>query len=288
MIIGDDFIGKIYSKRNEDAKKYDHGSVFVIGGSQIYSGSPAITALSAMRAGADVAHIAAPERSADIAASFSPDIITHPLKGVSLTLNHLPKLLEITESLKSASRGNLAVVIGGGMGRREESKRLVREYVKNADVPIIIDADGIYAFENDGEELLGENCLFTPHLYEFYILTGRNIDNLSRDEKSKKVKESAAEMGIVIALKGSEDVISDGSKVLINDLSVPELTAGGCGDTLAGIAGAIASRKNDMLKAGAAACYINTRAGKIAANKYGESLISEDLINSLPDAIKSF
>ena len=287
MTINDDFLKEIYPKREEGAKKYDHGSVFVIGGSEIYSGSPAISALSAMKAGADIAQVAAPKRSADIAASFSPDLITYPLEGKAVTTDHLSRLLEITESIKSVSRGNLAVVIGGGIGRKEETKKLVREYVKEVSVPVVIDADGIYAFEDEGEEVLTEKCLFTPHLYEFSVLTGRSVFNLSVDEKAETVKQKAAEMGVVIALKGPRDIISDGSEVLINDFPVPELTAGGCGDTLAGVAGSIVARTGNLLKAGAAACYINTKAGEMAAEEFGEALVSRNLIDNLPKAINN-
>ncbi|MGM0439481.1 MAG: NAD(P)H-hydrate dehydratase [Patescibacteria group bacterium] len=285
MII-DDSILDIYSQREEKAKKYDHGSVLIIGGSQIYSGSPAISGLAALRSGADIAQIIAPRRSADIVAGFSPDLITYPIEGKALESNDLTRLFEITQAAKAASRGNLAVVIGGGIGRKEETKELVRRYVKDVSVPVVVDADGIYAFEEEGEEFLHENCLFTPHLYEFSILTGKKVNNLSNEEKQEAVKEAAAEMGITIALKGAFDIVSDGSEVAINEFPVPELTAGGCGDSLAGIAGAILARTQNPMKAGMAAVYLNTKAGQLAANKKGESLIAEDLIARLSEAIR--
>ena len=286
MIINDDLLKEIYLKRDEGAKKYDHGSVFVIGGSEIYSGSPAISGLAAMRAGVDIAQVAAPERAANVVAGFSPDLITYPLEGKSLKTDHLSRLLEITESIKSVSRGNMAVVIGGGVGRKEETKKMIREYVDEVEMPIIIDADGIYAFENEGEELLKENCLFTPHLYEFSILTGRNLFNKDLEEKKEAVRQAAAEMGVKIALKGPQDIISDGSELLVNDFPVPELTAGGCGDTLAGLAGALAAKTGDLLKAGVVATYLNTKAGKLAADEKGDSLVSMDLIDKISEAIR--
>ena len=286
MTINDDLLEEVYPQRKNEAKKYDHGSVFVIGGSEIYSGSPAISALAAMRAGADIAQVAAPERAADIVAGFSPDLITYPLKGKSLSTDHLSRLLEITESIKSVSGGSVAVVIGGGVGRKEETKKLIREYVGEVDVPVIIDADGIYAFENEGEEILKENCLFTPHLYEFSILTGRDVFDKDLEERKEAVRQAAAEMGVTIALKGPQDIISDGSQVAINDFPVPELTAGGCGDTLAGLAGAVAARTGDLLKAGMAATHLNTKAGKLAADEKGDSLVSMDLIDKISKAIR--
>lgn len=285
MIIDDSILEEVYSQRKKEAKKYDHGSVLIIGGSQIYSGSPAISGLAALRSGADIAQIIAPRRSADIVAGFSPDLITYPVEGKALESGDLTRLFEITQAAKAASRGNLAVVIGGGVGRKEETKELIRKYVKDVSVPVVIDADGIYAFEESGDEFLHEDCLFTPHLYEFSILTGKKINDLSNEEKQEAVKQAAAEMGVTIALKGPSDIVSDGSEVAVNEFPVPELTAGGCGDSLAGIAGTILARTQDTLKAGMVAVYLNTKAGQLAADEKGESLIAEDLIEKLPKAI---
>lgn len=284
--ISNEIIKELYPKRDSEAKKYDHGSVLIIGGSKIYSGTPALSGLAGLRAGADIVQIAAPRRAADLVAGFSPDLITHPLKGDNLKPKHLSKLLEITKSMESASRGNFAVVIGGGVGRREETKKLIRQYVKEVEVPVVIDADGIYAFESDGAEFLKENCLFTPHLYEYFILTNEKIDQFSIEDSLEKVKRQAATMGINLLLKGPTDIISDGQEVFVNEMAVPELTAGGCGDSLAGIAGALASRTKDLLRAGMGAVYINTKAGKLAADEKGESLIAEDLIEKIPEALK--
>ncbi len=286
-MINKSLLTEIYPYRKKNAKKYDHGAVLVIGGSRIYSGSPAITAFSALRSGADIAEVVAVERAADIIAGFSPDLITHPLDGDYLSEKHLPKLLELTESMNAASRGNMTVVIGGGIGRREETKRLVRNYVSQSTVLKVIDADGIYAFEDQGRDLLDETCLLTPHLYEFFILTGQNLKDSTRQKKGESVKNNAAELGVSIILKGAADIISDGSQVVVNDFPVPQLTSGGCGDSLAGIAGAIAARRGDLFEAAVGAAYLNSKAGKLAANELGGSLVSQDLVERLPEAIRT-
>ncbi len=284
MNLDDDILKKFYRQRSEKAKKYDHGSVLVIGGSRIYSGSPALAAFSALRGGADIVQVAAPRRAADIVAGFSPDLITYPLDGKCLSDEHLSRLLEITEAMKVVSNGRLAVVIGGGAGRREETKKLIRNYLKEISLPTVVDADGIYAFENEGEDIIDESLVFTPHLYEFFVLTGKKLDNLSLEKRKEAVKREAATIDGTILLKGPTDIISDGSRVLLNDFPVPELTAGGCGDTLAGLVGALLAR-DEGLEAVAGAAYLNTRAGQLAAEEMGDSLIAEDLIEKIPRAI---
>jgi len=53
----------------------------VVGGSEFYSGAPALSALAALKAGVDRVRIVAPKRAADIIASFSPSMATFSLDG---------------------------------------------------------------------------------------------------------------------------------------------------------------------------------------------------------------
>ena len=83
----------IYGERQKGKyfRKYDFGLVLVIGGGEFYSGSPALSAMAAFRAGVDMVKIIAPKRAADIVASFSPNLAAYPLEGGRLQKKHLPK-----------------------------------------------------------------------------------------------------------------------------------------------------------------------------------------------------
>ncbi len=283
-------IRKAYPERKKDARKYDYGLVIVIGGSKIYTGSPVLSAMAALRSGADLSHIIAPSRVADTAASFSPDLITFPLKGDHLLPEHLPDLLALTRGGEDVSRGRMAVVLGGGIGREEETKKTVREYVKEVSVPVVVDADAVYAFEKEEslvhDRFLGEKkVLLTPHMYEFYVLTGRNVKNFSKEERGFAVKSAAKEIGATILLKGEVDHISDGENSEENEVGVPELTVGGTGDVLAGIAGSLLARGHSPLQAGKVAVAVNTLAGKLAAEEKGESLLATDVIEKICQVI---
>jgi len=136
---------EIYKERPKDSKKYDFGLLIVIGGSDFYSGSPALSAMAAFKSGCDMVRIIAPKRAADIIASFSPNLAAYPLEGNWLESKHLATLLEMTESAKAVSYGKTAVVIGGGMGRSEETQKAILEYLEQVSVPVVIDADAIHA-----------------------------------------------------------------------------------------------------------------------------------------------
>ncbi len=281
-----DILKKIYKPRPADSKKYDFGLLLVIGGSDFYSGSPALSAMAAFRSGADMVRIISPKRAADIIASFSPNLAAYPLDGKWLTKHDLAVLLSMTESAKAASRNNAAVVIGGGIGRTEETQEAILEYLSQAQIPSVIDADAIHAVGKNPEIVSGKNFLITPHPYEFFVLTGRDIRELSDEEKIKAVQEEAARLKTTILLKGKLDIISDGKEAVIDKVGTPYMTVGGCGDALAGICGALMARGVNPFLAAQAGAYVNGKAGEIAAKKRGEGMTALDLIEAIPEVIR--
>ena len=283
-----DILKNVYKERPRDSKKYDFGLLLVIGGSDFYSGSPALSAMAAFKTGVDMVRIIAPKRAADIIASFSPNLAAYPLEGAYLTKKHLATLLSMTESAKVVARGNTAVVIGGGMGRSEETKRAILEYLEKVQVPVVIDADAIHALSEKPEIISGRNFLITPHTYEFFVLTEKEVYKLPEEEKIKMVCQEAARLKTTILLKGPTDIISNGKEVALNRTGSPLLTVGGTGDTLAGVAGALMARGLSPLEAGQAAIYINGLAGELAGKKLGESLTATDLIEEIPNVLPKF
>lgn len=286
--VNENIIREIYKKRPIESRKYDYGLLLVIGGSKFYSGSPAFSALAAFRAGVDMVRVIAPKRAADIIASFTPDLAAYPLEGDLMVEEHLPILLSMTESAKAVSRGNIAVVVGGGIGRSPEPQQTILKYISRIDCPAVIDADAIYAVPKKREVFARENFLFTPHGYEFFVLTGKEVIGKPLEEKIEIVKAEAKRLGITILLKGHVDIISDGKEVALNKTGCEYMTVGGSGDTLAGIAGALLARKVPIFEAAKAAAFINGKAGELAAQKLGESMIASDIIQEIPEVLKKY
>jgi len=267
MDVGQAVVKAIYKKRQPDSHKGDFGSVLVIGGSDIYSGSPAFVAMAALRSGADLARIAAPMRSADIAASFSPDLITYPLKGPCLSASHFPILRKLLEKSD-------AVAIGNGLGVQPVTRSAVMTLLSRIEKPCVVDADAIKAL--DGRRL-GKNFVLTPHAVELRSLCRGTAET---------VKSVAKRLGCVVLLKGHADVISDGDSVAINRTGNSFMTKGGTGDTLAGICAAMLARGASPFKAACAAAYVNGLAGDIAAKRLGESMLASDVLNAIPEALR--
>lgn len=270
---------EVYPERKPQVHKYDFGHLLIIGGSKIYSGSPALAGLAAYRTGVDLVTIAAPERAANIIASFGPDLITYPLAGHWLNKEHLFKLFNL-------SKNKTAVVIGNGLSKQPATLEMIREYLKKIELPAVIDADAIQAVAQEKDVLANRNFIVTPHLHEFFILSGQEIIKEKLSRRIDLVRETAAQLKTTILLKANIDIISDGQTTALNKTGNSYMTVGGTGDTLAGICGSLLAQGVDSFKAAGAAAYINGRAGDIAAKKLNQSLIASDLISAIGQTIK--
>ncbi|MBU4503042.1 MAG: NAD(P)H-hydrate dehydratase [Nanoarchaeota archaeon] len=273
MIIRKKILKEVYKKRKPSAHKYDFGHLLIIGGSKMYSGSPALAGLAAYRTGVDIVTIAAPERSANIIAGFSPDLITYPLKGDYVNQKHLKDILRLAKNKD-------AIVIGGGIERHKQTSSAIVSFLRKIRLPCVIDADAIHSVAKQ-KNVLKKYFVLTPHEKEFYDLTGKNPRGKKLNERIILVKKAAAKLKAIILLKGNIDIISDGKEVILNKTGNPYMTKGGTGDTLAGIVGSLLAQGVKPIIAAAAAAYINGKAGEIASKNKKQALMATDLINSI-------
>jgi len=275
---------EIYPPREKWTHKGKNGYLLVIAGSKKYTGSPIFNALAALRAGADLVCCLGPERAMNIAAQFLPDIITFPLVGDYLRKKHLPFILKQIPKFDS-------LILGCGLGRSLETFQVVLEIIKKANLPMVVDADGIRAISQEKEKISSilkeKKIVLTPHSKEFEILTGEKLTT-EIGERKEKVKKWAKKLNCLILLKGHLDVISDGQEVFLNETGSPFMTKGGFGDILTGILGAILARKVNLFEAAKAASFINGQAGQLAAEKYGEGLLASDSFEIISQVIKNY
>jgi NAD(P)H-hydrate epimerase len=269
---------KIYRKRNPWSKKLDFGSLLIIGASKLYPATPILSGLAAYRAGVDWVTIAAPEEACKIIASYSPNLMVHPLKGDYLADEHVDELLELTER-------KTAVAIGGGLTRSENVLNAIIKFLEKLNKPCVIDDDAIYAVARKKEILKNKIFVLTPHSYEFYVLSGIKLST-NLEERINAVKKIAGELKTTILLKGHIDVISNGKEVELNKSGCEAMTKAGLGNTLAGVLGAYLARGVDSFIAACAAAYVNGKAGELAARKYSEGILPTDLIEEIPNVIK--
>ncbi len=281
-----DILKQVYAPRPAESHKYDYGLLLVIGGGEFYTGSPALSAMAAFKAGVDMVQIMAPKRAADIIASFSPNLAAYPLKGDILSKEEVPILLSFASAAKSVASDKVAVVIGGGAGRSEETQDALQMFLEETDSRIVVDADAIYALAKNIFSIKDQVAIITPNANEFSVLCGRKVAGLPIDEKAKIVQEEAAKMNSTILLKGAIDIISNGKETVLDESGTPYMAVGGTGDTLAGIAGALLAMGIEPFLAAQAASFINGKAGEGASKRLGPSMLATDLVEEISNVIK--
>ena len=264
-------LSKIYPKRPAAVHKGAYGSVLVVCGSKLYSGSAPLSAGAALHAGADLVTVCAPQRAADIAAANIVDLITFPLKGDYLSTRHLTNIFDIASVRKINS-----IVLGCGLGRHRLTVSAIYKIIAKLAIPQVLDADALFAISKDPQVVRGRQVVLTPHAGELAILL--NISRIGEDFDSKlaAAKQAAITYGAVVILKGNVDIITDGNTTITNNSGTPYMTKGGFGDELAGIVGTLLARGTGLLEAAHVAAYINGRAGEAAARDLGESVLASD------------
>jgi NAD(P)H-hydrate epimerase len=282
---------QVYKPRNPWSRKGQYGRLVVIGGSKRYQGS-IFAGLAAYRAGCDIVFMVGPRRPMDIAASYSPHLITEPLEGDQLEHKHIKTVLKMLDEVKAT-----AIVIGNGLWRTQETRKAILELVKHIQLPIVVDADAIRAVSVNKKILYKKNAVLTPHSNEFLELTGVNIST-NINERVAVVKDEAEKINcsggacplippVVILLKGHVDVISNGRDIVLNKTGSPYMTKGGLGDSLAGVCGALLARGVNTFTAACAAAYINGKAGELAVREHGEGYMTTEVIDNIPKVIKN-
>ncbi len=270
----------VSKRRRPDSHKGDHGSLLVVGGSETYSGAPALTAMGAYAVGVDLVYVAAPETAASIIAAFSPSLITVKLKGKRLMPKNLEQLRPFLERVN-------AVALGPGLGLHDETVEAactLIDMVEEHQLPLLLDADALKGFA-ERRRVLGTPVVFTPHGGEFKILTGRQAVGDFK-EQGKVVQKEAAKLGGTILLKGRVDIVSDGVHTRYNWTGNPGMTVGGTGDVLSGVMAGFMSMGAPPFEAAIAGAFINGAAGDAVYEEKGYHLVPTDLIERIPHIIE--
>jgi len=263
--------------------KGDYGVVLVVGGSELYSGAPALAALAALRTGAGLVLVASPESVAPSVRSMSPDLIVRSLPGERLKPGHL-------DSLRAELDRATVVAIGPGLGRAEDSLEgafEIAEHTLAGGKRLVIDADALGVSERLAAAASSKSVILTPHAGEFKRLTGTEIGP-QWPERVNQVREFARSRNCTVILKGYHTVISDGSIVKVNEGGNPGMSKGGAGDVLTGVASGLLAQGSGALQAACAAAHICGEAADKLFTSKGFHYTASDLLSALPEVLKEY
>jgi len=156
----------------------------------------------------------------------------------------------VSEISSWASRLHV-LIVGPGLGRDKlihETTNAIIRAVRDIKIPLVIDADGLWAVENDPSLVQDYPlAILTPNANEFKRLCSKILGRDVSEDKNptETIKELAKRLGnVTIVRKGETDIISDGTTVIECDVKGGLRRCGGQGDVLAGTIGAFSAWAN--------------------------------------------
>jgi NAD(P)H-hydrate epimerase len=189
--------------------------------------------------------------------------------------------------LEATERGG-ALALGPGLGRAAGAIAFARTLAREAEVAMVLDADGLNAHEGRLRDLAARDAptVLTPHAGELGRLLALSSSQIER-ERLRHVRMAAEQARAVVLLKGDDTLIADASgRVAVSPGGSPALATAGTGDVLTGVIAALLSQGVDGFTAAAAGVWLHAAAGREAARRVGaaEGVIATDVIAALPVA----
>lgn len=263
-LIDDGLVKKIMPQRTDNSQKGDYGKVFIAGASEGMTGAAALASQAALYCGAGLVTAGIPKSLNDIMETKLTEAMTLPLAEEDGALSE-EAYGDIADKMSKSD----ILLFGPGAGRSETVQRLLFKILANSKIPVIVDADGLFALSGSLDILnsCGCNLIFTPHEMEFSRLTGKSIGEVTENRLALS-KEFAVENGVTLILKGHHTIVTapDGTQY-INSTGNPGMATGGSGDVLAGMTAAFAACGLDETDAAVLAVYLHGKAGDFAAEK---------------------
>ncbi len=272
-------VRELLPDRDPWGHKGNFGKVLLLCGSRGYTGAAALAAMGALRSGAGLVFLGVPESIYAIEAVKLTEPVVFPLpeEGGKLSEAAIPEILQKLQ-------GKDAVLIGCGLGQSPGTLAAVLAVLKQAECPVVLDADGINVLSQHKDILRGRQypTVLTPHDGEFVRFGGR----LTND-RMESAAALARECNAIVLLKGHVSRITDGQRGYENHTGNPGMAVGGSGDVLAGILTSLLGQGLAPLEAAACAAWLHGAAGDLCAGELGQyGMLPTDMLKALPRLLK--
>jgi NAD(P)H-hydrate epimerase len=269
--------------RASDSHKGDYGRVLVIAGSRGKTGAAYLSAISALKSGAGLVTVATPASCVNVIASLGPEYMTEPCEETgdgTIAFESVERLLDFDADV---------IAIGPGLGRHPSTSALVRAIVERAGVPLVVDADALYAFAGDADALTGRDgneIVITPHPGEMARLCGLSTEEVQA-QRLDIARDFAANHRLHVVLKGHRSIVATPeARAFVNLTGNPGMATGGTGDVLTGMIAGWFGQLLDAEAAARLAVYLHGLAGDLAEADEGEvAMTATDMIARLGDAV---
>ena len=276
-------ISAILGKRPADTHKGRTGHVLVVAGATGKTGAAIMTTTSALRAGAGLVTLAIPQSLNAILETRVIEAMTLPLpdQGTGSVLEEAFDLIVETAATKQA------MALGPGLGTAAHTRNLVSRIIRETDIPLVIDADGLNNLAGHPGWLDGRKgaTVLTPHPGEMARLTGLTVADIQRD-RIGAARRLALQSKVYVVLKGARTVIAspDGC-IWINPTGNPGMASGGMGDVLTGLIAGFLGQGLAPERACRAGVYIHGLAADMLAARTPWGYLATEVMDTIPRAI---
>ncbi len=280
--------------RPVSSHKGTYGHIALLAGSRGKTGAAGLGASAALRAGSGLVTVLVPELVQATVAAYLMEAMTEGLPATESGSFSRKAVAPVLKLLK----GKDAAGIGPGVTTEEETIEFVHAVVQQSPIPLVIDADGINAFEGCLEALTNTHrqpLILTPHPGEFSRLTGVSVQEILRNQIEIS-RDFCRRQSVWLVLKTFRSlIVSPLGTVFVSPMGNPGMASGGMGDVLTGVLTSLigqhaALKQEDPENITRALClgvFLHGLAGDLASLESGwEALLAGDVAESLPDAYR--
>lgn len=267
----------VLNPRRKFAHKGNFGHSLLIAGSYGKMGAAVLAAKACTKSGTGLVTCHTPKCGINILQTTVPEAMCS-IDAEEESVSELP------DDLSKYS----AIGLGPGIGTTDQVIYLVQNLIAKTEQPLIFDADALNILAARKELLrkLPENTIITPHPKEFERLFGENLTDY---EKIEMALTKAAELKIIIVLKGHYSCIATSSgKAFFNFTGNAGMATGGSGDVLTGIITGFLAQGYSPVNAAIAGVFLHGLAGDLAAGIHSmEAMTACDIIDMMGKAFKA-
>ncbi len=282
--IEDSDLDALLPARPARSNKGTFGRVLIVGGAPGMAGAAYLAAMAACRAGAGLV---------DILTHADNRIILQQLIPEAVMTCYTDKDTLSTALDTSLPRAD-AIVLGCGIGRCALAEQCVGYVLKNASVPLVVDADALNiisaqpALLQSVSDAQKQRTVITPHPAEAARLLGAGASVQSvTDNVTSAAEQLCDAYGTNVLLKDAHTLIlsHDKNTRYINLSGSTALAGAGSGDILAGLIGGLcAAQTNELptVTTAALAAYLHGKAGETAEQAVGaRAAMARDILEGL-------
>jgi NAD(P)H-hydrate epimerase len=203
---------------------------------------------------------------------------------------------EAADAVFEYSKGADVLAIGPGLSRSQGALDFARRIIQEAPLPIIVDADALYALRAIESEVKARQAatILTPHPGEMGELMQMSVQEVN-ENRLEVAMSCAQKYNAMVVLKGARSVIAipqyrhccDHTRdtTFINLTGNAGMATGGSGDVLTGTIAGLLAQTRDAAQATLLGVYLHGLAGDIEYSTKGNGLIAGDIAEALPHAI---